>query len=142
VTRLHEKIIIPTPIEKAFTYTADFTNIQNWDPGIAESAQIGEGPVREGTRFDVLAAFGSRRIPMVYTITEYDPPNRVVFVGEGSTLTAVDEITFAEVPQGTAITYTADLAFKGVMRFVAPLLGGVLKGVGRKAVEGLARALS
>lgn len=142
MTRLHEKIIIPTPIEKAFTYTADFTNIQNWDPGIAESAQIGEGPVREGTRFDVLAAFGSRRIPMVYTITEYDPPNRVVFVGEGSTLTAVDEITFAEVPQGTAITYTADLAFKGVMRFVAPLLGGVLKGVGRKAVEGLARALS
>ena len=142
MTRLHEKVIIPTPIEEAFAYTADFTNIQNWDPGVAESAQIGEGPVREGTRFDVLAAFGSRRIPMVYTITEYDPPHRVVFVGEGSTLTAVDEITFAEVPQGTAITYTADLTFKGVMRFAAPLLGGVLKGVGRKAVEGLARALS
>lgn len=142
MTRLREQIITSTPIEEAFANTANFANIQNWDPGIAESAKIGEGPVGEGTRFDVLAAFGSRRIPMVYTISEYEPPHRVVFVGEGSTLTAVDEITFAEVPQGTAITYTADLTFKGVMRFVAPLLGGVLKGVGRKAVEGLARVLN
>ena len=78
---------------------------------------------------------------MVYTITEFDPPNRVVLVGQGSTLTAVDEITFAAVPQGTAIRYTADLAFKGIGRLIEPFLGSVLKGVGRKAVEGLSAAL-
>lgn len=141
MTRLHEQIITQTPIEAAFTYVADFNNLHQWDPGIAGSAQIGTGPIGQGTRFDVLVAFGSRQIPMVYTITEFDPPNRVVLVGEGSTLTAVDEITFATVPQGTAITYTADLTFKGAMRFAAPFLGGVLKGVGRKAVEGMAAAL-
>ena len=141
MTRLHEQIITQTPIEAAFTYVADFNNIEHWDPGVAESAQIGSGPIGVGTRFDLLVVFGNRRIPMVYTITEFDPPNRVVLVGDGSTLTAVDEITFAAVPQGTAITYTADLAFKGVMRFVAPLLGSVLKGVGRKAVTGMAAAL-
>ncbi len=141
MTRLSEQIITRTPVEKAFAYAADFNNIQEWDPGISESAQIGEGPVGLGTRFDVLVAFGSRHIPMVYTITEFDPPHRVVLVGQGSSLTAVDEITFAEVPQGTAIRYTADLTFKGFGRFVEPFLGSVLKGVGRKAVEGLSAAL-
>ena len=141
MTRLSEQIITRTPVEEAFAYTADFNNIQEWDPGISESAQIGEGPVGLGTRFKVLVAFGNRRIPMVYTITEFDPPKRVVLVGQGSSLTAVDEITFAEVPQGTAIRYTADLTFKGFGRFVEPFLGKVLKGVGRKAVEGLSAAL-
>jgi len=141
MTRLHEQIITQTPIEAAFTYVADFNNIEQWDPGIAQSDQIGNGPIEVGTRFNLLVAFGTRRIPMVYTVTEFDAPNRVVLVGEGSTLTAVDEITFAAVPQGTAITYTAELTFKGAMRFAAPFLGGLLKGVGRKAVEGMAAAL-
>jgi len=142
MARLREQIITQTPIEKTFAYTADINNIQDWDPGIAESAQIGDGPVGQGTQFDVLVAFGARRTPMVYTITEYDAPRRVVLVGEGSNLTAIDEITFAEVPEGTAVTYTADLAFEGFMRFVAPFLGNLLKGVGRKAVNGLAEALA
>ena len=142
MTRLSEQIITETPIAEAFAYTADFGNIEDWDPGIAESAQNGKGPVGQGSKFDLLVAFGSRRSPMVYTITEFDPPHRVVLVGEGSSLTAIDEITFAEVPQGTAVTYTADLRFKGLMRFAAPFLGGILKEVGRKAVAGLQAALT
>ena len=141
MTRLHEQIITKTPIDEAFAYTTDFNNIEDWDPGIAESAQIGESPVGQGTQFDVLVAFGARRVPMFYTITEFEAPHRVVLVGEGSNLTAIDEITFAERLEGTAVTYTADLAFKGPIRFVVPFLGGYLKGVGRKAVNGLAEAL-
>jgi carbon monoxide dehydrogenase subunit G len=142
MTRLSEQIIVHTPVAEAFAYTADFNNLADWDPGIAESTQIGDDPIGRGTKFDLLVAFGSRRIPMVYTITEFEPHLRVVLVGEGSSLTAIDEITFAEVPQGTAITYTADLQFKGLMRLVAPLLAGTLQGVGRKAVAGLAAAFS
>ncbi len=141
MTRLTEQTTAPISIDKAFAYTADFNHVQDWDPGVAESAQIGEGPVGEGTEFDVLVAFGARRIPMVYTITEFDPPNRMVLVGKGSALTAVDEITFSEIPQGTAITFTTDLTFKGMGRLFAPFMGGVLKGVVKKAVEGLATAL-
>ena len=142
MTRLREQITTQAPIDKAFAYTADFNNLAEWDPGIAESTQIGDDTIDRGTAFEVLVAFGSRRIPMVYTITEIVPPYRIVLVGEGAALTAVDEITFDEVPQGTAVTYTADLQFKGLMRLAAPFLGGVLKGVGRKAVAGLSDALT
>jgi hypothetical protein len=141
MTRLSEQIITEVSVEEAFAYTADFNNLDEWDPGIAQSAQIGDGQIGRGTSFDVLVAFGSRQIPMVYTITEFDPPHRVVLVGEGSSLTAIDEITFAEVPQGTAITYTADLQFKGLMRLAVPFMGGIFREVGRKAVSGMSKAL-
>ncbi len=78
---------------------------------------------------------------MVYTVTEYDPPHRIVLVGEGSIFRAVDEITFAEVPQGTTITYTADLTFHGLMKWIAPVLVPTLRRAGRRAVQGLAGAL-
>jgi len=142
MTRLHEQITTRTPLEETFGYAADFTNLREWDPGIAESAKIGDGPVAAGTQFDVIVSFGARRIPMVYTITEFDPPNRVVLVGKGSSLTAVDELTFAKVPEGTVITYTADLKFKGVFGLIAPLMSPTLKTIGRNAIEGLAEALS
>jgi carbon monoxide dehydrogenase subunit G len=142
MTRLHEEIITATPVEEAFAYTADFNNIQDWDPGVAESRQIGQGPVGNGTRFDLVAVFSSRKIPMVYTIDEFEPPHRVVLVGEGSALTAVDEITFANDSRGTVVTYTADLTFKGLLRFVAPFMGRALEKVGQRAVAGLARQLA
>ena len=141
-TRLRETTISQSQLDDAFAYTADFGNIEDWDPGVAESSQIGSGPVGVGTAFDVLVAFGSRRIPMVYTITEYDPPHRVVLIGEGSTLTAVDTIEFAAKPEGTEITYTADLTFKGIARFFTPFMGSKLDEVGSKAVAGLGTALA
>ena len=140
-TRLRETIITQTPLEDAFAYTADFANLEDWDPGVAESSQIGSESIGVGTAFDVLVAFGSRRIPMVYTITEYDPPHRVVLVGEGSTLTALDTIEFAAKNEGTEITYTADLTFKGIARFFTPFMGSKLDDVGSKAVAGLAGIL-
>ena len=140
-TRLRETTISETPLDDAFAYTADFANIEDWDPGVAKSSQIGSGPIGVGTAFDVLVAFGSRRIPMVYTITEYDPPSRVVLIGEGSSLQAVDTIEFAAVEAGTEITYTADLTFKGVVKYFTPFMGRTLNNVGSKAVAGLSTAL-
>ncbi len=141
MARLHEVIVVPTPIDRAFEYTADFNNIQDWDPGIEKSRQRGEGTIGVGTEFDLTVVFGATRSPMRYRITEFEPPHRVAFVGEGTSLTAVDEIRFEATSAGTKVTYTADLRFNGFMRLAAPFLSGILKGVGRKAVAGLSAAL-
>ena len=137
MTQLRETRLVAVPIEEAFDYTADFANIENWDPGVAASARVGNGPVGLGSIFDLMVVFGSKQTPMRYEITEYDPPNRVVLSGSGQRITAVDDIRFRSVEGGTQIDYTADLEFSGVMRAVAPLLGGVLRKVGTKALDGL-----
>ena len=43
---------------------------------------------------------------------------------------------------GSEVTYTADFEFKGVGKFVAPLLKPALKKLGDEAEEGLRRALA
>ena len=43
--------------------------------------------------------------------------------------------------EGTEITYTADLTFKGVAKFFTPFMGSKLDEVGLKAVTGLNTAL-
>jgi len=139
--RLHETRLIDRPRDEVFTFTADFANIEQWDPGVSRSDQIGDGPVGVGTRYDLLTVFGSSETPMVYEITEYEPHDRVVLVGRGENLEAVDEIRFEDRGRSTFVDYTADLTFTNWMRFVAPLMSPLLERVGRRALDGLVERL-
>lgn len=141
MTILREHIVVPRDIASAFEYTADFSNIENWDPGVAESKKRDDAPVGLGSEFDLVVLFGSSRIPMTYTITEFDPPHRVVLVGKGEKLDAIDTITFSPSDSGTRIDYVAELTFHNFVRFIERLLGRTFKKVGEKAVSGLGRAL-
>ena len=141
MTRLEEQITVPTPIAAAFAYTADFANIEHWDPGVESSNRVGNGPLGPGARFDLRVRFGRKSLPMTYLITEYAPPHRVTLVGQGDRLTAIDTITFEETDGGTLITYVADLDFRGWLGWIEPLIGGRLEKVGKEAVAGLAAAL-
>jgi carbon monoxide dehydrogenase subunit G len=79
---------------------------------------------------------------MEYRITTFDPPNRVVLTGEGSGVSAVDEILFEATTDGTAIDYTADIRLGGLLRFAQPFLGGTFAKLGRDAAAGMDRALA
>ncbi len=142
MVRLHEVRTVDKSIDEVFAYTADFANIESWDPGVASSQRVGDGPVGVGAEFDLRVRFGPSTAPMRYRITEYEPPHRVVLVGEGRALTAVDEITFSVDEGGTRIEYIADLDFKGPFTLLEQLFSGRLHEIGKKAVDGLERALS
>lgn len=139
--RLEEKRWVERPQEEAFDYTADFSNIQAWDPGVVSSRRIGSGPIGIGSQFDVEVKFGQGTLPMVYEIVEFEPESRVVLRGVGEKLEAVDEIKFATHDNLTLIEYTADLEFKNYLRFLGPVLNPTLKKVGEKALDGLVDAL-
>ncbi|MGI9609700.1 MAG: SRPBCC family protein [Acidimicrobiia bacterium] len=126
---------------EAFAYTADFANIELWDPGVASSEKTTDGPVGVGTKYRVEVLFGKAKTPMTYEITEFEEPNRVVLVGHGEKIHAVDEIRFATADNMTVIDYTADLTFDNFIRFLIPFMGRAFKGVGTRALDGLARAL-
>lgn len=141
MTQLKETRKVAVPVEEAFRYVADFDNIEQWDPGVAESSRVGSGELGVGSEFDVMVSFGPSKSRMRYIITTYEPHSRVVLEGKGERLTAIDDIRFAAVPGGTEVDYTADLEFNGFMRYLEPLLGGVLNKVGEKALDGLSEKL-
>jgi uncharacterized protein YndB with AHSA1/START domain len=140
--RLEETRFVDRPLEEVFDYTADFGHIADWDPGVVSSRRNQSGPVGSGARFDVEVRFGWGVMPMTYEITEYDRPHRLVLIGRGKSLVAVDDIRFKRENDVTRIDYTADLDFGGVMALVAPLIPGRMRKVGRDALDGLAGVLS
>jgi carbon monoxide dehydrogenase subunit G len=138
---LSETRTVPRPRSEVYAYTADFSNISDWDPGVAASERIGSGPLEVGSAFTLMVKFGPRELPMVYTITELVPDERFVVRGVGDKLIAIDDIRFSDADGGTRIDYSADLEFSGILKLLAPLMGGVLKKVGEKALDGLAAKL-
>lgn len=142
MTRLHERIETTLPIEAAFDYVADFANAKEWDPGVASARRIGDGPVAVGARYDLGVRMAGRVAPMEYRITELDRPLRVVLVGAGSNVDAVDDICFERSGDGTVIDYTAEIRLAGLLRFAEPFLGGSFAKVAREAAGGMERTLA
>jgi carbon monoxide dehydrogenase subunit G len=85
---------------------------------------------------------GGRVAPMHYHITVFDRPRRVVLVGSGSNVEAVDDIRFAPGATGTVIDYTADIHLGGLLRFAQPFLGGSFARIARDAADGMERTLA
>ena len=139
---LHETITVATPLELAFRYISDFSNIEQWDPGVIESEKISQGPLAVGGEFRVIVKAGLSTTTMKYLVTDFDPPRRIVLEGSGGAINAVDTIEFSETEQGTRIDYRADIHLTGLAGVAEPFLGFALERVGRNAMEGLQRALS
>jgi dehydrogenase/reductase SDR family member 12 len=141
MTTLNGQIQTPLSTGLAFAYVADFANAKRWDPGVAASERLDEGPVGVGSRFRLEVRLGGRVAPMEYRISAFEPPNRVVLVGAGSGVSAIDEIRFEPVDGGTRIDYAAEIRLGGLLRLVQPLLGSAFAKVGRDALGGMQRAL-
>jgi carbon monoxide dehydrogenase subunit G len=140
--RLHEIIETPLPIDDAFTFVADFANSMHWDPGVATSDRVGDGPVGVGTRYRLGVRMRGRVVPMMYAITAFEPPHRVVLAGDGSGVSAIDEIRFEPLPDGgTRVDYTADIRLGGWMRLIEPFVGGAFEKIAKDALDGMQRAL-
>lgn len=142
MTRLYEQIETALPPETAFDFVADFANAERWDPGVARSVGLDEGPLRVGSRFELDVRMGRRTAPMTYHVAALERPDRVVLVGAGSGVDAVDEIVFEPTGSGTRIRYTADIRLSGLLRVVQPFLSGAFERIGRDAAAGMRRTLA
>jgi carbon monoxide dehydrogenase subunit G len=138
---LQETLEVARPLDEVFAFVGDFANTKDWDPGVSDSQKVTDGPVGVGTRYAVDVVFGSRTLPMTYEVTTWDPPNRVVLRGEGSTVTAVDDIRFEAIERGTRVRYSADLRLKGLLKLAEPFMKGRFDKTGKNAIAGMRRSL-
>ena len=138
---LEEKLEVSRPLDEVFAFVGDFANTKHWDPGVAQAEKVTHGPIGVGTRYSLKVVFNGRELPMTYEVTAWDPPNRVVLKGEGSTVRATDEIRFEAIAAGTRISYRADVRLKGPLALAEPLFRGRFEETGKKAMAGMRAAL-
>jgi hypothetical protein len=141
MAQLIEKIETRLGREEAFEYIADFANQAEWDPNTVTSRRVDEADLGVGSRFALEVKAGPKVLPMEYRITQFDPPNRFVLIGEGSGVWTEDRISFVETPQGTRIEYDVELRVSGVLSLLQPLLGRYLRGLAAGIHEGMKREL-
>lgn len=135
---IERELVVDASVEEAFDYIANFESCAEWDPGVAAASRQGDGPAGVGTRYDVEVVFNGKRLPMVYEVTEWSRPSRVVLVGTGSTVRGIDTIEF--VPEGegrTRIRYRADLRLRGLLGPVTPMLRKRFEALGDAAMAGI-----
>jgi Polyketide cyclase / dehydrase and lipid transport len=138
---LRERIDTRLPTDVAFAFVADFANSAVWDPGVATAERLDAGPVGVGSRYRLGIRMGGRVAPMEYRITTFEPSRRVVLVGSGSGVGAVDDIRFESTPDGTRIDYLAEIRLRGLLRFAEPFARGAFARIARDARDGMQRTL-
>lgn len=141
MTRITEILQIPIAPERAFDHVADFTTTGRWDPGISSAERLDPGPPRLGARFAVELKFGPLDLPLLYEITTYERPARVVLTTVGATHRGQDDVTFAPSHGGTRITWNAAFALRGPGLLIDPALGVGFRRAAKDAVAGLEASL-
>jgi hypothetical protein len=126
----------------AFDAVADFTSSAAWDPGIASSRRLDEGPVGQGSRFEVRYRFGPLTLPLVYEITRFERPTRVVLTTRSLLHAGEDDVRFRSSDGGTDVSWRARFSFRGPGRLLEPLLRVAFPRVAQEAGDGLAAYLS
>ena len=137
-------VTVARPVDEVFAYLSDFTTTTEWDPGTVSTERVsGEGGL--GTRYRNVSQFLGRKTELDYLVTEHVPGERFALRGENATVVAHDTMTFVRTHgadgEGTTVTYHAAFEFKGVAKFVAPLLAPALKKLGDEAESGMRDAL-
>ncbi|HWY25461.1 MAG TPA: SDR family NAD(P)-dependent oxidoreductase [Nevskia sp.] len=140
--RLQESIDSPRSARDCFFFAADFRNLPAWDPSTASVRKLSPGALGSGSQYDLVVSFGPQRLPMRYRVLEFDPPRRIVLLGEGEALSALDEIRFQPLAAGTRIIYTSDLTLKTVGRLTEQALKPIVGLNSRRSMAGLRRALA
>jgi dehydrogenase/reductase SDR family member 12 len=133
---------VVTPQHAAFDAVADFTTSAVWDPGIASSRRLDDGPVDDGSRFEVRYRFGLLTLPLVYEITRYERTDRVVLTTKSLLHVGEDDVRFRPSGTGTDVSWRASFAFRGPGLVLEPLLRVAFPRVAQEAGDGLAAYLS
>lgn len=132
----------PKSAAVAFDLLANFESVAEWDPGVATAERLDSGELRVGSAFLVDSVIGPRHIPLTYVIRELEPGRRVVLEAITEQFSSYDVMTFEDRPDGSAVTYDATLTLRGPFRPFDPLLRLAFLVIGRRAEDGLRRALA
>ena len=123
--------------EEAFAFMADLRNFPEWDPGTTSAVQVkGDGP-GNGAEYDLQASGATLR----YVVQAFDRPDRVVARARNRWITSVDTITVSSDGTGSVVSYDADLALNGFLRFADPVLKLAFNRIGGQAADGLVKSL-
>ena len=131
---------IDRPVEEVFDYVADLAHEPEWNPDASNIVRKTTGEVGLGTTWEE----DYKRVGHYVTrIDRYERPSELAFDAKNPRTDAYVTFHFARAGEtATDISCTVDLAMKGFMRVLEPLLAGMIRNqIETKRPQTLRRAL-
>ncbi len=133
-------LVVNVPAERIYPYLADFTTADEWDSGTV-SCTLASGDGGVGSTYTNVSKFLGRETTLTYVVTALEQDRLIAWKGENKTVISEDTITLTPSGTGAEVTYVAEFTFKGVARYLGPLLTPALNRLADKTQETLREAL-
>jgi uncharacterized protein YndB with AHSA1/START domain len=121
--------LIGRPADRVFAFVSDIRNDPQWHTDILEAEYDASGPAR----LTAGATFRTRFKPFMGqsegtgTVTVYEPPRRVVLKQQMGKFEPVLTLTVEPDGGGSRITRRLDMEPHGMLRILAPFMGGAMR---------------
>ena len=114
--------VVNAPVEKVFSYLADFSRHHEWTLNPVKIEQTSAGPVGGGSTFTSRNRFMGRELQDKLTVTEFVPNERLVYEGDGNTGHFRHTFVLQRADGGTRITKRIETLRPTLIgRLLAPL---------------------
>lgn len=112
-----------------------------WVGGFVEAQPLTGGPTGLGSKCIDVIREGTREMRFETEIIRYEPPLDVSVAIRDSAMEAVSHYRLARSGPSTRAIHVQEVRYRGVLRFVGPLVGGVVRRKLREDLERLKTAV-
>jgi uncharacterized protein YndB with AHSA1/START domain len=133
--------VIERPRAEVAAYAADPANATEWYGNIKSVEWEAEPTIAVGSRVAFVAEFMGRTLSYVYEITDYAPCERLVMRTADGPFPMETTYTWADAPDGTAMTLRNRGEPTGFSKVTAPLMAGAMRRANTKDLAELKRIL-
>jgi carbon monoxide dehydrogenase subunit G len=118
---------IARPPGDVFAFVSDVRNEPRWHTDLLEARLTSEGPIDKGSTFAVRFKSLMGRSEGTLTVSEYEPPRRVVLLGQIGRMAPTVILTVEPEGHGSRFTRRVDMEMPGLMGLIAPLMVGMFR---------------
>jgi carbon monoxide dehydrogenase subunit G len=134
-------IVIARPAAEVFEFVSDLRNDPRWHTDILEAQLTGGGSIGPGSVFAIKFKPFMGHSEGTVTVSEYSPPQRTVLQGKMGKMAPTITLTVKPEGAGARFTRRVDMQPPGLMRVMAPLMGGMFRKQNAGFVANLKRVL-
>jgi hypothetical protein len=120
--RIEGDLIIKRPVEEVFDFCADERNEPRYNPRMTRAEQTSSGPIGLGSQFRAETRTMGRKVAMTIEWTAYERPRRLASWTRLSGMDIRGELRFDSVAEGTKMWWAWDLAPRGGLKLIGPLI--------------------
>jgi carbon monoxide dehydrogenase subunit G len=129
--RVERTARIPAPQDEVFAYISDLDKLAEWQSGVTSARRTSDGELRVGATALVTRELMGQRIDAPLTVTEYEPPHRMVIGSEVSGVKARATLELAPATDdggATDLTFAMEIRGSMLTAFMEPMIASAAGG--------------